>query len=204
MIKYGPFDKKPSGFDDSFVIIIETGIRGFLLNGDSEKELIARCRGGDRSAYVPLVRAHSRRVFAICLGRLGNVHDAEDMAQQTFLKGFANIGQIRHDERFGSWIGRIAKNLCIDFIRQQKLRHSSLLEVPESNQNNAKEYPALERALAKLPEDSRLVLMLFYFDGQSTRSIAEVLSISEAAAQTRLSRARQQLRKLLEAEKGAL
>ena len=174
------------------------------MNGDLEKELIARCHGGDRSAYVPLVRAHSRRVFAICLGRLGNVHDAEDMTQQALLNGFANIGQIQNDDRFGSWIGRIATNLCIDFIRKRKRRHRSLLEVAESNQSGAKAYPALERALAKLPEDSRLVLMLFYFDGQSTRIIAEVLSISEAAAQARLSRARKQLRKLLETERGVL
>jgi RNA polymerase sigma-70 factor (ECF subfamily) len=172
------------------------------LDDESEKELIACCRDGDRSAYVTLVKAHTRRVFAICLGCLGNVHDAEDMAQQTLLNGFSKIRQIRNDERFGPWISRIAKNLCIDLIRKQKLRHSSLSRDVVASRDGAKTFPSLERALARLPEESRLVLMLFYFDGRSTRAIAEALSIREAAVQARLSRARKRLRKLLEAERG--
>ena len=164
--------------------------------------MIARCRDGDRSAYEPLVKAHARRIFAICLSCLGNVHDAEDMAQQTLLNGFSKMRQLRDDERFGSWIGRIAKNLCIDFIRKQKLRYNSLSQDVVTDRDNAKAYPALVRALAKLPEESRLVLMLFYFDGRSTKAIAETLSIRESAAQARLSRARKRLRKLLEAERG--
>jgi RNA polymerase sigma-70 factor (ECF subfamily) len=62
-----------------------------------------------------------------------------------------------------------------------------------------RQYPELERALAKLPEESRLALMLYYFDGRSARSVAEAFEISEAAAQARLSRARRQLRRLLQA-----
>ena len=175
----------------------------FLLNGESEKKLITRCRSGDSSAYAPLVKAHSRRVFAICLGMLGNIHDAEDMGQQTLLKGFANIDQVRDGEQFGAWICRIAKHLCIDFIRKQRLRQSSLAKHAMASQANYKEYPALQRALAKLPEEYTLALMLYYFDGRSTRAVAEALGFSEAAVQARLSRARKRLRKLLEAERGA-
>ena len=171
------------------------------MNDVSEKELIARCRDGHCSAYGPLVTVHARRVFAICLGCLGNVHDAEDMAQQTLLNGFSKIRQIRDDERFGPWISRIAKNLCTDFIRKQKLRHNSLSQATVASRDTVKAYPSLERALVKLPEESRLVLMLFYFNGQSTRAIAEALSIREAAVQTRLSRARKRLRRLLETER---
>jgi len=172
------------------------------LNGDLEKRWIASCRDGDQSAYAGLVKAYSGRVFAICLGMLGNTHDAEDMAQQTFLKGLANIKRLRRDERFGAWISRIAENLCIDFTRMQKRRQGPVVKEAATGRSSPKEYPELKSALAKLSEPYRLVLMLYYFDGRSTKAIAETLMVSEAAAQARLSRARRQLRKLLEAVGG--
>jgi RNA polymerase sigma-70 factor (ECF subfamily) len=133
---------------------------------------------------------------------LGNTHDAEDIAQQTFLKGLANIRQIRSDELFGAWIGRIAKNLCIDLIRERKRGRSSLAGWLPPDQEDEREFPELRSALAGLSERHRLALMLYYFDGRSTRGLAEVLAISEGAAQARLSRARKKLRRLLEAGRG--
>ena len=153
------------------------------MNSHSEKKLVASCRNGDKSAYTGLVRAYSGRVFAICLGMLGNSHDAQDIAQQALLTGLADINQLRRDERFGAWIGRIAKNLCIDFIRRQKFKQNALLRQVTASQSSSKSYPELEGALAKLSQDYRLALVLYYFDGRSTKNIAETLEISEAAVQ---------------------
>jgi len=172
------------------------------LNGDLEKKLVLSCRGGDKSAYAGLVRAYSGRVFAICLGMVGHREDAEDLAQQALLKGFVDIKQLHRGENFGAWIGRIAKNLCIDFIRSQRRRRSAFAEQNVMSQSGSKEYPELESALTKLPQEQRLVLMLYYFDGQSTEKVAETLDISRSAVQGRMSRARRQLRKLLEAKGG--
>ena len=173
------------------------------MNGHLEKKLVASCRNGDASAYTGLVKAYSGHVFAICFGMLGNSHDAEDLAQQTLLKGFTDINQLRDDEQFGAWIGRITRNLCIDFIRRQKRKRNTLAQRVAAGQKSSKEYAGLEGALAKLPQDSRLALMLYYFDGRSTKTIAETLEISQSAVHARLSRARKQLRKLLDAEGGA-
>ena len=170
------------------------------MNGDLENKLVASCRNGSASAYASLAKEYSGRIFAICYGMLGNAHDAEDIAQQTLLKGFANIGQIRRNEKFGAWISRIAKNLCVDFVRRQKRRQGSLAGRIAASQSSPKEYPELERALAELSEEYRLALMLYYFDGQSAKAVAEAFDISEGAAQARLSRARKQLRKLLQAK----
>jgi RNA polymerase sigma-70 factor (ECF subfamily) len=167
------------------------------LNEDIETKLVAACRKGDRSACAKLAKHYSGRVFAICLGMLDNPHDAEDIAQQALLKALTGIKQLRDDEHFGSWIARIAKNLCIDFTRKQK--RFFLIKRAAVSRNSSKEYPELQAALAKLPEEHRLALMLFYFDGRSTRNIAQTLEISEALAQKRISRARKQLRRLLEA-----
>ena len=172
------------------------------MNGNFEKKLVAACRNGDRSAYRDLVKAYSGRIFAICLGMLDNTHDAEDIAQQALLKALTGIKQLRDDEQFGAWISRIAKNLCIDFIRQKKHKQNCIVEPAATSQRDPKEYPELRKALAKLSEDHRLALMLYYFDGRSAKSIGKTFMISQAAAQTRISRARKQLRKLLEAEGG--
>jgi RNA polymerase sigma-70 factor (ECF subfamily) len=133
---------------------------------------------------------------------LDNTHDAEDIAQQALLKALTGIKQLRDDEQFGAWISRIAKNLCIDFIRQKKHQKNCVAEPAATSRRDPKEYPELRKALAKLSEDHRLALMLYYFDGRSAKSIGETFMISQAAAQTRISRARKQLRKLLEAEGG--
>lgn len=70
---------------------------------DWEKELIASCRDGDRAAYGDLIRLHSGRVFAVCLGMLGNRHDAEDATQQTLLRGLVQIRTLRDYDRFAPW-----------------------------------------------------------------------------------------------------
>jgi RNA polymerase sigma factor (sigma-70 family) len=168
------------------------------LNSFLEKKLVASCRSGDKSAYADLVRAYSGRVFAICLGILGNTHDAEDIAQQALLKGFTAIAELRDSERFGVWIGRIAKNLCTDFLRRQGRKRNAVRKRAEIKPGGSKDYGRFKDALARLPEQYRMPLMLYYFDGMSTKNIAETLETSETAIHKKLSRARNQLRKLLD------
>lgn len=173
------------------------------MKGRLEKNLVLSSRNGDRSAYAGLVKAYSGRVFAICLGMLGHRDDAEDIAQQALLKGFTDINRLRDDGHFGAWISRITKNLCIDFIRRRKREQSILAKRAWVGRNGLNKYSGLKNVLGELSEEYRLAIMLYYFDGRSTKNIAETLMISEAAAQTRLSRARKQLRKLLETKGGA-
>jgi RNA polymerase sigma factor (sigma-70 family) len=173
------------------------------LSGNTEQELVARCRKGDISAYTGLVKAYSGRVFAVCLAMTGDSHDAEDIAQQALIKSLVQIRHLRHDESFGAWIVQIAKNLCVDFMRRQQRRRSLNAKLSAEEPVSSGEYHELNIALANLNEDYRLPLLLFYFNGRSTKNIAEALNISQAAVQTRLSRARKELRKLLEKEAGA-
>lgn len=200
IVNYKCFSKNLSGFGISFVIITESGIWSASLNRNDEKELVAASRRGDTSAYAGLVKAYSGRVFAVCMSILGNSHDAEDITQQTLLKGFACIKQLRSDTQFGAWLIRIAKNLCIDFIRQRKPRLYTLGEPFEARLSCAEGYSELWAALSELPQDHRITLVLYYFDGRSTKSIAETLGMSRGAVQARLSRARKKLRKLLETQ----
>ena len=170
------------------------------MNDEMEKAVVAACQAGDKAAYAGLVQAHSGRIFAICFGVLGNRCDAEDMAQQALLKGFIDIRRLRESDRFGPWIARIARNLCVDTLRRQKCRTAMVSDPSRSDEMQAGELHRLEAALAKLSSDHRVPLLLFYFDGRSTESIAATLGISRAAVQARLSRSRKQLRRLLQAE----
>lgn len=170
------------------------------MDAETEKMLVASCQKGDRGAYAGLVKAHSGCVFAICLGMLGNRHDAEDAAQQTLLRGFMQIGKLRNSQRFGAWVGQIARNLCLDAIRKRKIQVAPVRISGDCAAHDREAHRRLETALAELSPDYRVPLLLFYFNGHSTKSIAETLDISQAAVQTRLTRARRKLRDLLVAE----
>ncbi|MHC4622311.1 MAG: RNA polymerase sigma factor [Planctomycetota bacterium] len=163
----------------------------------SDDILVAASGSGDKSAYGVLVKRHYRRVFGVCLGVLGNIDDAEDIAQDAMLKGFVEIRQLRRNERFEQWILRVAKNLCIDFLRRKrhvkKLARRQAVEGGEARNGNHE----LEEAIRRLPQELRLPLVMYYFDNKSAESIAEMLSISHSGVCHRIRTARKQLHKLL-------
>lgn len=165
-----------------------------------DDELVLAAQGGDTGAYGVLVRRHSARVFAVCLAMLGNVGDSEDMAQETLVRAFGRIATLRDNQYFAAWVSQIARNLCRDLLRSRK-RHRELLEENQSRVLPPRDdYSHLREALASLPTEHRLPLMLYYFDGRTTRSIAQTLGLSQAGACTRLYRARKALRKILAKE----
>jgi RNA polymerase sigma-70 factor (ECF subfamily) len=168
------------------------------LDSDKENKLVELTRMADRGAYAELVRAYSGSVFAICLAMVGDKHDAEDIAQQTLLKGFTKINRLRNTRRFGAWIAQIARNLSIDFLRAKTVSINTRICFARQQPAKPNDRPELRAALAKLPQEYRVPLMLYYFDGRSACSVAQVLGTSEQAIHTRLSRARKMLRKMLE------
>ena len=121
------------------------------------------------------------------------------MTQQTLLKGFMQIQALRNSDRFAPWIARIARNLCLDALRMRKHQQTPPVTCKEQ-QAAPEDVRRLEEALNGLSIDYRVPLLLFYFDGRNTQSIAETLGLTQANVQTRLSRARKQLRRLLAGE----
>ena len=182
-------------------MIREGKSRSWPLDTQSEQQLIQACRAGDKTAYAWLVRKYSRGVFAICMGILGNTHDAEDIAQEALIRGYTRIGRLRDTDQFKTWIFRIARNLCIDFLRRRRIGKEALVKHQAERERldqPEQDFGFLERAIARLPEKYRLPLMLYYFQEQSTDAVAEALGISPAGVCSRLCRARQKLRTILE------
>ncbi|MHC4645477.1 MAG: RNA polymerase sigma factor [Planctomycetota bacterium] len=166
------------------------------MNDFSDDILVEASRRGDKSAYALLVKRHYREVFAICLGVLGNVHDCEDITQDAMLKGFLKIRELRGSEQFGQWIVRIAKNLCLDFIRRNRRlrefgKEQAARKIRETGNHD------LGPALSSVPHEYRLPLVMYYFENRSMKAIAEKLKISPSGVCHRLRVARQRLHKLL-------
>jgi RNA polymerase sigma-70 factor (ECF subfamily) len=130
---------------------------------------------------------------------LGDPDESQDVAQDAFLKGMTRIDSLKDGSQFASWLIRIAQNLCRDHWRRQQRRQRLLREnIEELIPERGTPLPDLSGALARLPEKYRIPLMLYYFDGQSSENVARALELSRAGAGTRLARARQALRRLLE------
>ena len=163
-----------------------------------DRKLVEACMRGDREAYAGLVRLHAGRVYAVCLAIAGSEADAEDLAQEALVRGFMKIASLRDRGRFGPWIATIAGNLSRNFIRGRANQARLLATQADCPGGVPEGFSDLRRALRELPEKHRAPLMLYYFDATSTEGIAATLGISPKAVHMRLSRARGELRKLLE------
>ena len=160
------------------------GVRNLQQHSDTDW-VKAVCLG-DRSAYTQLARKHYQTIFLVCLGVLGNVHDAEDVAQETLIAGFERIAQLRHPDQFRNWMVKIARNRSVNFLRgkaagRQALRQSPQALLPEPDQKED-----LRQAIAQLPWDLRLPLVMYYFDGRSVKSVAQALEISTSGVYLKL------------------
>jgi RNA polymerase sigma-70 factor (ECF subfamily) len=167
------------------------------LNDRSDKDLVTACLAGDRSAYGLLVKRHYKLVFLTCLSILGNIYDTEDIAQDTMLKGYVKIAMLRDRSKFRQWITRIAKSLCINFIRRKK--HAKIVAAERARPANqsATDYDKLQQAIEKLPREIRAPLVMYYFDGQSAKTVAERLRMSTSTVYLKLRTAITELHNLL-------
>jgi len=173
-----------------------------------DAELVERTLEGDRQAAADLIERHAAGVYAACLGLLADPDQAQDVAQEALLKGISRLDSLQNPTAFRSWIISIARNLCRDSWKQTRRRQELLdqqanLEVVPGmggGQPVTDDAPGtdIQSSLARLPEKYRLPLLLYYFDGLSTASVAEALDISQTGAATRLCRARRALRAILE------
>ena len=167
----------------------------------SDLTLVEQTKAGTREAYGLLVVRYSRSVRAACLARLGRT-DVDDLVQETFLRAFQGLARLEDPERFGAYVHRIAQNICIDRLRRRPKPSVSLDEVelePPAEPGRLTDVreerlARLRMLVSRLPEALREAVLLFYFETLSHAEIAARLSITEAAVNQRLHRARQSLK----------
>jgi RNA polymerase sigma-70 factor, ECF subfamily len=187
-----------------------------IENGVTEDDflLVARVLGGDRRAFEPLVRKHERRVFRVALAVLGNVEDAEEAMQDSFVKAFRHLDQFRKEARFSTWLTRIAVNTAVE-KRNTRKNYVPLVEAetaegpvtpkrfepwrsnPEELYGKQELHQMVEQAIQSLPEIYREVFVLRDVEGLKAEEAAEVLGIKVPALKSRLLRARMLMRETL-------
>lgn len=179
-----------------------------MADGLVTRELLAACRRGDPRALEELVRLTHRRVYGLAVRLVGDRYEAEDVAQEAYLRMFRGLAGFREEARFETWMHRIVTNAAINQLRRRgrfgELLGDEELEVPAPDraQELVVSRDELERGLASLPSGQRTVVILKDVYGLSCREIGDELGIEEGAVKVRLHRARKRLREVLSEEGG--
>jgi RNA polymerase sigma-70 factor (ECF subfamily) len=171
-----------------------------------ERELVLKAQSGDRNAFNELVCMHAQGVINVIFRMCGDVHLAEDAAQETFIRAWLHLGSFRVDSSLRNWLYRIALNTATDMLRKDKRIVPGDLEdfqLPDPQPGPEGVYLQDERtmlvqaAIASLPEASRVVLVLKEYGELSYREIAEALYIPIGTVMSRLNYARRLLKEKL-------
>jgi len=184
------------------------------LDRDTTRALILAAVRGDMDAFSALVSEHQTMVYHLALSMVHHREDALDVSQEVFLKLYRFLPSFQFESAFTTWLYRLTKNTALDFLRSAKRRSKASLDHlteqgmtlpdPEEQHDPYTETVASERrmllyrAIARLSDSHREILVLHAFCGLSYEEIAETLNIELGTVKSRLNRAKQQLRKLLE------
>ena len=182
----------------------------------SDEALIAAVRGGDTERFALLVERHQERVMRFILKYEYNTHDAQDLAQETFLQAFRGLSSFHAQARFSTWITGIAFNLLKNHISRNPTKRYVHLDIDEqiesevrvASDNPARTYErnqlllAMERAIAALAPQLRDALELVVSEGMSYEEASDLLQLPIGTLKSRLCRARAQLAYALRAFRG--
>lgn len=186
-----------------------------MVASADDLELLRRFASGDAAAFEEIVRAYQGRIVTLCRYLLGNAADADDAAQDVFVKAFKNLRNFRPEAALYTWLYRIAVNTCID--RRRRPFFLSLFRADEGGEGSGEPFPGLQseapspeqlvesqqiseeiqRALKKLSPKLRAAIVLKEIEGLRYEEIAEVLEISLGTVKSRISRAREELKRTL-------
>lgn len=182
-----------------------------------EAALIQQCKQGDIAAFNDLVQRYEKRVFNFAYRMAGNYDDANDVAQEAFIRVFNSIGTFRGDANFTTWLYRIVTNVYLDERKKQKSHlHSSLEDYIELEENTVTRQvedgrptpehmvergerdQLLHHAIQELPEYQKVMVVLYHTQGKSYEEISQIMKLPIGTVKSRLNRARLALKEKLE------
>ncbi|MBQ1172973.1 MAG: sigma-70 family RNA polymerase sigma factor [Lachnospiraceae bacterium] len=158
--------------------------------------LIEEAKNKDPDAFDQLMKTQLQKMYRIAISMLQNEEDAADAIQETVLRCWQKIGQLKNDEYFQTWLIRILINQCKDILRDRK-KLVFIEEIPEIAHEDIYFSNEWKEVLRRLNEKNRIVMELYYVDGFSTKEIAEMLHISDMSVRSRMTRGRKQLEQIL-------
>ena len=178
----------------------------------ADTDLISRAAGGDSSAFQALVERHRSMVYRVAYQFAGNHHDAEDIAQEVFIKVYRSLDRFRQDAQLTSWMYRIVMNACIDHRRRHRPgvaapfgeeAEQRMLNTPEERPDPEERAYAgelgqvLESEIGRLPNGQRVVFVMRHHQGMKLSEIAEALGLAEGTVKRQLHAAVHRLRQAL-------
>jgi RNA polymerase sigma-70 factor (ECF subfamily) len=182
-----------------------------------ETVLVLRAQRGERDAFDALVAMHQRRAYQFAMRLCGNPDDAADLVAEAFIRAYRAIGQFRSAASFSTWLFRILSNVYLDVHRKEKSHpHVSIQDTldaedgevqrqfpdpsagPEELAEGAERATALLRAIRRLPEIHRVMILLYHTEGKSYEEIAAIVGLPLGTVKSRMNRARLNLRSILE------
>ena len=180
-------------------------MKGFTVqHDDNEASLIRQAQRGDRKAFAELVHRHREGVVGMVYRMVGDVHLAEDVAQDTFIRAWNSLPRYKPVSPFRNWLLRIASNRTMDLLRRERetmdiedLSIPSAANGPEAAVLGSERATQVQHAIMKLPAASRVVLILREYQGLSYQEIASLLNIPKGTVMSRLNYARKKLQQTL-------
>jgi RNA polymerase sigma-70 factor (ECF subfamily) len=169
---------------------------------EGEREAIEACQRGEREAFDRLVERYQRDIYRLCYRYVNNHEDANDMAQEVFLKAYKAIGRFRGDSSFSTWLYRIAVNTCLNFRAARKPETDELPEaLPDARASAAATLESedqarvVRNAVSRLPEKQRATLILKIFHDLTHEEVAGILGSTVGTVKANLFHALGNLRK---------
>jgi RNA polymerase sigma-70 factor (ECF subfamily) len=178
--------------------------------------MVTQVKKGDQEAFEGIVDLFKDKIYRHCFRMVGNGHEAEDLAQETFLRAYRNIDKYNNEYKFSTWIFRIATNLCIDRLRKKKPDYYLDAEVPGTDGANMysqlsadeplpeevvtenERWNELQQEIMKLPEKYRTAIVLKYVEDLSLEEISQIMDIPVPTVKTRIHRGREALKKVFQ------
>ena len=180
------------------------------MTTNDENILIEAILNGDTRAYAELVDRYKDLVYTLALRMLKHKEEAEEVAQDTFIKVFKSLNKFKGDSKFSTWIYRVAYNTCLDTIKKNKkylnniaidkFTYNKLDTIDNALDNiiSEEKNTLIKNCINKLPEDSSALLTLFYFEELSLEEISKIINVEANTVKVKLFRARKKLAVILE------
>ncbi|MGC8863191.1 MAG: sigma-70 family RNA polymerase sigma factor [Armatimonadota bacterium] len=196
------------------------GVWEHVMTGETDQAVVARVLRGEVDAFSTLVERYQDRVYSVALNYVSNPEDAVDIAQETFVKAYSKLRSFDSSSAFYTWLYRIAVNTAIDFLRKRRTRTAESLNdekftelgyEPESKDPSVdpegvvarrEQARLLRKALSRLSDKLRTVLILHDVEGLSQEEVADILKVPVGTVKSRVSRARAELRNVLQETMG--
>jgi RNA polymerase sigma-70 factor (ECF subfamily) len=180
------------------------------MTTNEDINLINAIKNGDTKAYAQLVERYKDLVYTLALRMLKHREEAEEVAQDTFIKVFKSLDKFKGDSKFSTWVYRVTYNTCLDNIKKNK-KHLNNVPIDAYTFNkldtidnaldhmiNEERNVLIKKCINKLPEDSSALLTLFYFEELSLDEISKIINVEANTVKVKLFRARKKLAVILE------